>query len=187
MTEIIYSKNVLDFVTVSVEFCAFLEKNRSLSREEWLVKTARLLPMIYLKAALLPDVISLSDALPRQFVSEEDYNRVKYQIAEIMGEEDVYLDVFVEDMKYSDRPISAFISENIADMYQDLRNFVSVYQYRIAEQMNDALYACVQNFKDYWGQALVNVMRPIHALLHRNDDFVDIGHDENTDEEAIWD
>jgi hypothetical protein len=79
----------------------------------------------------------------------------------------------VEDMKYSDTPISAFISENIADIYQDVRNFVSVYQYELTEQMNDALYVCRDNFRTYWGQKLVNVLRPLHSLLYTNSERLD--------------
>lgn len=178
-----YSKTVLDFVTVGVEFCALLEQNDAVSREDWLLQTARLLPMLYLKASLLPEVLLLSDDLPPQFVSETDYAGVRHRVAELLGAEDVYLDVFLEDMKYSEQPISAFISEDIADIYQDVRNFISVYQYRITDQMEAAVHTCAQNFKNYWGQKLVNVMRPIHTLLYDENTFMDNG----TDEEALWD
>ncbi len=67
-------------------------------------------------------------------------------------------------MEYSDTPVTAFISENIADIYQDIRNFVSVYQFELTGQMNDALYNCTENFYSYWGQKLVNTLRPLHAL-----------------------
>lgn len=166
MSDTVYSKPVLDFVTVSVEFCAFLEKNDPMPRHEWLTRLTRLLPMLYLKALLLPEVVTASDDAPENFVREEDYMRVAGQIAAVMGEEDAYLDVFVEDMKYSDTPVSAFVSENIADIYQDVRNFVSVYQYELTEQMQDALAAYIENFRAYWGQKLVNVLRPMHALLY---------------------
>lgn len=171
--EIIYSTPVIDFVTVAVEFCAFLENEEERPRQEWLETIVRLLPLIYLKATLLPEVVSINEESLQTFVREEDYARVAEKITLLLGEDDTYLDVFVEDMKYSDTPISAFISENIADIYQDVRNFVSVYQYELNEQMNDALYVCRDNFRSYWGQKLVNVLRPLHSLLYTDSEQLD--------------
>lgn len=75
-------------------------------------------------------------------MKEEDYNRVAHGVEKVMGEENVYLDVFVEEMRYSDTPVTSFVSEAIADIYQDVRNLVSVYQFELTAQMNDALYVC---------------------------------------------
>ena len=133
--DIIYSPPVIDFVTVAVEFCAFLESEKPVSREEWISKMLKILPLMYIKASLLPQTVEMNDEQPETFVKEEDYVRVAAAVSSVMGEEDVYLDVFVEDMKYSERPISAFVSENMADIYQDVRNFVSVYQYELEENL----------------------------------------------------
>ena len=177
--KVIYSPAVIDFVTVTVEFCAFLEKEEQLSRHEWMETIIRLLPLMYVKATLLPEVVAINEELEIQtFVREQDYAVISDKIAAILGEDDTYLDVFVEDMKYSDTPVSAFISEDIADIYQDVRNFVSIYQYELTEQMNDALFACRENFKSYWGQKLVNVLRPLHSLFYAHSE-------EEDDEEAF--
>jgi len=37
-------------------------------------------------------------------VKEEDYHRVAHTVENVMGDENVYLDVFVEEMRYSDTP-----------------------------------------------------------------------------------
>ncbi|MPN10385.1 hypothetical protein SDC9_157680 [bioreactor metagenome] len=96
------------------------------------------------------------------------------------------MDVFIEDMKYSERPISAFVSENIADIYQDVRNFVSVYQYGLTDQMNDALLVCKQNFQAYWGQKLINVLRPLHAIFYNGDENDNLL-ETDLNEEDLWD
>lgn len=185
-TETIYSSPVIDFVTIAVEFCAFLEQEEAVSRDEWIEKTLKILPLMYVKALLLPETVQINDESVETFVKEADYARVAALVADVMGEDDVYLDVFMEDMKYSDTPVSAFVSENIADIYQDVRNFVSVYQYGLAEQMNDALVTCVENFQAYWGQKLVNVLRPLHAVAYRAgfDGFID---DSYNTENELWD
>ena len=164
---IVYAPVTLDFVTVSVEFCSFLEKTEAKSRTDWIKTMLRILPLLYVKGTLLPSVELLTDEMPEIFVREEDYMLVSNRIKSILGEEDVYLDVFVEDMKYSDRPISSFISEDIADIYQDIRNFVSVYQHGLEESMSNAMGVGTENFRLYWGQKLVNVLRPLHALVFK--------------------
>lgn len=185
-TETIYSSPVIDFVTVAVEFCAFLEQEEAVSRNVWIDKMLKILPLMYVKALLLPEVVQLNDELTETFVKEADYARVAASVADVMGEDDVYLDTFMEEMKYSDTPVSAFVSENIADIYQDIRNFVSVYQYGLEEQMNDALVSCVENFRAYWGQKLVNVLRPLHSIAYRGG-IHDFSEDDYNTEEDLWD
>ena len=178
---IVYAPVTLDFVTVSVEFCSFLEKMEVTSRTEWCEIMLRILPLLYVKASLLPPVVDLEDELAEVFVSHEDYMLIANQVASVLGEEDVCLDVFVEDMKYSDRPVSSFVSEDIADIYQDIRNFVSVYQLGLEETMINALKVISENFRLYWGQKLVNVLRPLHTLVYKP--LADIDSDQTTGEE----
>lgn len=178
---IVYAPVTLDFVTVCVEFCTLLEKMEITSRTEWANEMLRILPLLYVKATLLPSVEVIIDGRAEVFVTEQDYKLIENHVSSIIGEEDVYLDVFVVDMKYSDRPISSFVSEDIADIYQDIRNFVSVYQHGLEEAMIYALKDIKENFRLYWGQKLVNVLRPLHALVYKPID--DINFDDNFGEE----
>ena|SRR5690554_422618 len=183
--KIIYDKNVIDFVTVSVEFCAILEGEEDLQRVDWISKMLKILPLLYLKASLLPETVASIEEEPEIFVQQKDYSRIENRVSGIMGEEDIYLDVFIDEMKYSDRPISAFVSENIADIYQDLRNFISVYQFELTDQMQSAINICYSNFRSYWGQKLVNVLRPLHTLHYKEYNSAD--NDDIFNEEELWD
>ncbi|MEA4918604.1 DUF5063 domain-containing protein [Proteiniphilum sp.] len=185
--KIVYDKSVIDFVTIAVEICVFLEKNEPTPREGWVDRILKMLPLLYVKALLLPETVTTEEELPATFVREEDYARVANGVSEVMGEEDVYLDVFVEEMKYSDTPVSLYISENIADIYQDIRNFVSVYQFGLIGQMNDALYQCKENFRLYWGQKLVNVLRPLHTLKCLYLENEKENEDTDLSEDELWD
>jgi nitrate/nitrite-specific signal transduction histidine kinase len=60
--------------------------------------------------------------------------------------------------------ITAFISENIADIYQELRDLCSTFQIDDEAVQNDALLAFVEAFEQHWGQKLLNVLRPLHVL-----------------------
>ena len=46
MDERIYSKNIIEFVTVSAEYCAFIERVPELEKEEFLDKITKILPLL---------------------------------------------------------------------------------------------------------------------------------------------
>jgi hypothetical protein len=104
------------------------------------------------------------EGYPERFVTESEYEEMRGIVAGLMGGDDAYLEVFVEDMRYSDEPITAFISENIADIYQEIKDLACNYQTREEAVMNDALVSCLEGFEQHWGQKLLNVLRPLHAL-----------------------
>jgi hypothetical protein len=72
-------------------------------------------------------------------------------------------------MQYSDEPVTAFISENVADIYQELRDLCSTFQLDDEQVQNDALYAFQEAFDQHWGQKLLNVLRPMHLLSQIKD------------------
>ena len=69
-------------------------------------------------------------------------------------------------MQYSEEALEASISENIADIYQDLKDFILSYRIGTLDVMNYALGECRTNFQQYWGQRLVNGLRAIHSLVY---------------------
>ncbi len=160
--DIVFSRNTVEFVTVAAEFCAFVERAGEQSRKEFAGTLLKILPLLYLKAQMLPDEERLSDEELEDFVTEDSYEILRMNIYELLGDKDSYLDVFVDDMKYSDTPISRSISEDIADIYQDIKNFVCLFKLGINETMHDAIVECNEHFRQYWGQTLVNTMRALH-------------------------
>lgn len=167
--KVIYDKNTIEFVTVAVSYCALIESAPRIEKNDFIFQSLGILPLLYLKALLLPsDIEPLYDEEVEVSVTEEIYEQIKMQISSLMQEDDDYLEVFHPDMPYSDTPILSTISEDLADIYQDIRNFIDVYRHEHPESMNDALYLCKSNFYEYWGQRLVNVQRALHALLKIN-------------------
>jgi hypothetical protein len=53
----------------------------------------------------------------------------------------------------------------MTDIYQDLKNFLLLYQTGTNDVMNDALWECRLNFESYWGQKLVNALRAVHKFI----------------------
>ena len=125
---VIFHRDTVEFVTVAAEFCGFLERANTRPRRQFVDTALKILPLLYLKASMLPPCESIGMTEPETFVNESDYEVVRLSVAGVMGERDDYLDVFLDDMRYSDTPIRKTISEDLADIYQDVKNFVSVYR-----------------------------------------------------------
>lgn len=160
---------VIDMVTVSAEYCVYLEKLREAGteREDFLKKITMVLPLIYVKASLLPDLEEQGFDELQEIVTEEDYEEVRQSVWNLLRADDEYLEVFTPDMQYSEGPMMATISEDLADIYQDLKNFVAAFAEQNEITMNDAIVKVKENFRTYWGQKLVNAMRPLHEVRYK--------------------
>ena len=176
-SQTIFEKNVIEFVTVAAEFCAFLERAEHMKRKAFVDTSLKILPLLYLKASLLPKCETIGDEAPETYVTEEIYEILRINLAGLMGEKDDYLDVFVQDMVYSDQPVKKSISEDLGDIYQDIKDFIFVFQLGLNETMNDSLAICQENFGLLWGQKLVNTLRALHDVKYNqqneNDELSD--------------
>ena len=170
-SQVIFDKNSIEFVTVAAEYCGFIERAQGAERNAFVDTALKILPLLYLKASLIPECEMIGEEDLEVFVTEEDYECVKYAIAQILGPQDDYLEVFHPDMAYSDTPIKKNISEDLADIYQDLKDFIGVFQLGMNTTMNDSLFVCKEHFAEYWGQRLVNTMRALHNVKYNDSDL----------------
>lgn len=169
--QIVYSKNVVEFVTVASEYCASVENVAKVTAEENLQKLQKLLPLLYLKAAMLPKTESLLEEELEKYISELDYNMLHQKWLQLLNEHDSFYEVFDPSIQFGQETVTASISENLLDVYQDLKNFLIAYSIGNEEVMNDALAECIEHFEQFWGQQLVNVLRAVHMLVYSNTDF----------------
>jgi hypothetical protein len=61
------------------------------------------------------------------------------------------------------------ISEDISDIYQDIRDFLEVFRNSPEEIMNDALWECKTLFENNWGDKLLRVSRAMHLIYVMDD------------------
>ncbi|MDD6731383.1 MAG: DUF5063 domain-containing protein [Bacteroidales bacterium] len=159
----LYAPAVLDFITVSTEYCKYLEQCQSVTAEEFCRVMRGLLPMLYLKMTWMEPVPEVAGwNTPK--LTEDDYNFVRSSIAAVLGEKDDFLEVFVEDFKYSEQPVLCTISENLTDIYQQLRELAATFSEGYEEAMQVALYETSEEFKLQWGQKLLNALRALHDV-----------------------
>lgn len=167
---IVYSPQVIEFVTVAAETCLMLEQATTLTRTDFIQQSVKLLPLLYQKAVVLKIPASVFDDATERFVTEEDYLYVKEQVEQLLGADDSYLEVYHPDMALSDTPVAAFVSEDLADIYQEIKDFAANYQTMDTDVMNDALVTCLEAFGQHWGQKVLNALRALHATRY-SDNF----------------
>jgi hypothetical protein len=163
----IFAQGTIDFVTVAAEFCAYLEQSSDRSKENFVDTMLKLLPFLYVKAHLVKRVESNGDFLPDDKVTEEDYNWIRNIIYSILGNDDDYEELVFDPNTQSDETKWSSISENLADMYQSLRNFVSAYQIGIEDCMHDALWLVMDQFELFWGKCLVDSLSRLHQVKYK--------------------
>ena len=169
MSDIILSKQTEDFVRTALEFCVLVEKHTQSGKDFFINNMIKVLPLLHLKGSVIPPVEDNYDSDLETKVSEEMYNRVEESISTLLGNENLYLETFHPDIRLSDSPVAVKISEDLADIYQDLGNFIAVFKNGQRETMNDSLSLCVRNFEKYWGQRLLNALRALHYLKYNDE------------------
>ncbi len=168
---IVYSKNVVEFVTVANEYCGTIEKANHFPVLSSLQKLQKILPLLYLKASLLPRGERMLDEELEKYITELDYNALHQKWLVLLGENDSFYEVFDPSIQFGQETVTASISESLMDIYQDVKDFLIAYSMGNEEVMNDVLVDCIFHFEDSWGQRLVNVMRAVHMLVYSGIDF----------------
>lgn len=159
----IYAPATIEFVTVAAEYCAYLEQSEGRDKATFMSTMLKLMPLIYVKAQLLPCVETCGDFLPDDRVSEDDYNWIQTLVHHIVSPDDEYEALANQGGETHWQSIS----ENMADIYQALRNFVQAYQIGVDDCMRDALWLVRDQFDIFWGQCLVDTLAHMHPLHYR--------------------
>jgi hypothetical protein len=162
--KILYSEEVLEFVRLSQEYCSLLESSIDISQEQFVQFSLYSLPAIYSSMIRIPQMESIFDAGTEKFVSEQDWSEVYRKISTCMEGRNDFLDIPSESEFDRSELITRKVSEDMADIYQDLRDFLEVYRNSPEEVMNDALWECQNNFLSFWGSKTLRVSSALHKI-----------------------
>lgn len=164
------STNSIAFIGLCNEYIQLLESAEEKSRAQFVVETLRILPRIYIAATDITKDDDDFEPYIESALDEDYYDSIRRRVESVMGPEDVYLEVFEEDMKYSDTPIAVSISESLADLFQVIYNFLSMIKDAPDEIVASAVLAMRDDFGAYWSQILCNVMRALNHLRYNNEE-----------------
>jgi len=114
--DIVYSSQVVEFVTVGAEYCAFLEQSEGRDKDSFVDTLLKLLPLLYVKASLLPKVEGSNVFGVETFVTEEDYEWLRTMLTTVMGEDDAYEDLIYDEQMQTDEARWKSVAEELADI-----------------------------------------------------------------------
>lgn len=161
------TNNTLAFIALCNEFCGAVEHCAEADRDTFIDTMLRLLPRIYISATdLTGDLTGAADGYIAESLTEDYYDSMRRAVETVMGEDDTYLDVFEDEMKFSDTPIAATVSEGVADLFQVFYNYIETVRDATDDLIADATATVRDDFATYWSRRLCNTLRAINAVKY---------------------
>jgi len=167
--KLIYSKEVIEFVTVANEYCLLVESLNVLTREQFIEQSYKMLSLLHLKSILLPMPKDVNNANTETFMNEADWHFIDNGLSEKLGSFEVYSEL--KEPLDPETNINISLSESLTDIYQDLKDFTQLYHFGNEEAITEGLWECKNNFQNIWGPRLIIVLKEFHNLLYGNIDL----------------
>jgi hypothetical protein len=182
---------VKEFVTVADDFCRLLEEASKKRTGELFNELLHLLPTLYVKATGLPKPKFCYEEVPTNFVKEDDYARIHDAL-----QQKFELFNWITGMSPGTLPnqhelISFNMAESLTELYEELKNFVMLYEVGLPQSMNDAVWICRKSFEYNLGIRMIESLKSLHSLIYNkertgsraihSDDFEHVA-----DEEEPW-
>ncbi|MGM0530707.1 MAG: DUF5063 domain-containing protein [Bacteroidota bacterium] len=182
--KILHNEQVTEFVTRAAEYCTFVENTGNFSKRDFIRKALSLLSEIYTRMMQMPALENATDAVNEKYVTENDWNTIYLKVRKKLGYHNDYLDVFDPVAKEEEDVSVASLGDNFADIYQDMKDFITLYSMGNDEVMTDALWECQMSFEEYWGHKVLNALRILHRIYFGGEDLEEEDNEEqDTDTE----
>ena len=161
--KVVYSDEVIAFTALASQYCNMVDRVAAFSQSDFISQQHKLLSLLYVKTLSLPETEPVDPDMIEKTVTQEEWDEVHNAVAAKLAKFDRYSEVY--DPLAGDDAMTS-LSEGFADIFQDLKDYLSLMQMGSPEMMNDAIWECARNFREYWGQRLVNIVRVLHHLIY---------------------
>ncbi len=169
--DIVYSDEVVEFSKAALEFCSMIENINQITREEFIENTYKILVILQVKAVLLPETEANNEFETESFVNEQDWYFVDTGVSGKLGIFETFSELR-EPLK-TEEPFEISISECIADTYQELKDFIMLYQVGNLDAIYQGLNECKTGYKIFWGPRIMIVIKEFHNLIFGDTDIAD--------------
>jgi hypothetical protein len=160
---------VKEFIQAAVDYCQLIENAGQKQTSELLSDLQQVLPLLYLKAVLVPKPKYCYEEEPKKFVSESDYAHIIHMLQQKFEK---YLNkapgLPVQKL-FQQGPGNFGVSEVFADIYEELKNFIRLYETGIPQAMNDAVWVCRNNFELSTGIMLIENLKFLHSVIYNTE------------------
>jgi len=161
----VYSSEMVVLVKAANGYCQFLEDLGQVTGREFIVQSVRHLSDVYSAILRTGETEPLFESSPEPTVTEQDWAAVYQGISLLLGTHNEFIrQAEAGEFDRSDL-VTHTISEDMADIYQELRDFTALYGRGLEEIMNDAAWELKERFIEHWGKKLLRAMAPLHDLF----------------------
>lgn len=167
----IFSKNVFEMITVAHDFCITLRKTESLKKKELAEYLAKVGPLLYLKGALLPDVVVSDPDANERFLIEEEYEALLISLYKKFGDDN---EIWVAEVeKNAGEMVKYSLAELLTDIYQEMFDFLELYQKNSRVAKENAVFELKNAFTERWGEELLKALNKIHHIAYQQTEIKD--------------
>ena len=160
----VYSAEMVEFVRVANDYCQFLEELKDVGGKVFISSSVRHLAAVYHTFSGIGGTDPVDDSAGDHSVSEQDWSALFQRIAMLLGPHNDTIRLADEGEFDRSEVISHTVSEDMADIYQELRDFTTIYSRGVEDFMNDAGWELNERFAEHWGKKLLRALSALHEL-----------------------
>ena len=158
--DLIESKHVVELLSISYEFIEFMDKCTKYDKTTIMNYLQKIFPLMYLKGSLIPEIKPSDDSFDERFVTEEEYQHLFVELKTIFITP-CESDHSCECVDESDK-----VSEDLCDIYQDLKDFCTLYSKQLLASQECAIYNAREWFIHRWGIHITQLLVHFHNCLY---------------------
>ncbi|MDR1180791.1 MAG: DUF5063 domain-containing protein [Bacteroidales bacterium] len=158
----IETKNTRELYLVATQFCTFMENIHTFEPRQIIDYLLKIMPLMYLKGALIQDIQVDETVACEQFVTEEQYELLYLKLKDKLTEME-----FFESYNLQENETKTYsICEILTDIYQDMKDFVLLYNKNTLTTQENALLMHKKYFIYTWGKYITILLSYLHQLAY---------------------
>ena len=163
--DVTHGKHFLELLSVANEYVRFIDECKELDIHTIMNYLQKILPLIYLKSSLLPELTLDDNSADERFVGEEEYELVLKNLMEKFTKK------CDDDHECNCTEDGPKVAEALTDLYQDLKDTILLFSTNKASAQQWAVHNCRSWFIERWGLAVADILGYLHmSLYHLHDD-----------------
>ncbi len=160
----VYSSALVEFVKTANDCCAFVEQLKGDEGRSFVVDSVRHLSAVYAGFIKTGETEPVFESPGESTVSEQEWSALFQRMAMILGPHNDVLRMAEEGEFDRSELVNHTISEDLSDIYQELRDFTNIYSRGMEELMNDSAWELKERFTEHWGAKLLRALQALHIL-----------------------
>lgn len=159
----VYSKQVIELLTVANEYCIFTEKAEDYSKSDIINYYRHILPLLYIKGSVLKPLTPEYPEDAERFLTEESWEKILNSLRNKLYPDDHFW--FCQDMRDENTEVEKMsIAECLSDIYQDMKDFVMLYQKNRYSSRENAIAEISRLFREHYGEIITRALSGLHHL-----------------------